>query len=310
MTTQTAPPASKPTLTVTVRDRAPTLPKIAFVFLGIASLLGTALSNRGLGVPTVWLAPRWLALWATAATVGLLAWRTLYLRDEDDPSLADYHADLRSRARLLGRGLGLLVLPTVPVVAAAGYLAARPGVRAVLAVGAVLLAALLLVGVDHRARGWGALVVAAGLTGTWAVADAGGGVAALLRGLHLAAFGLWVGGATWNLGVAIPVGTRHPTLEAVSSGALQLQRFRRVARVALPTIVATGVVMALPYLTMVGDLGATTPGILIAAKLGLIVALVVIFITCPLFRQCSPVAGVCDLDELDPLEGDRPGAGA
>src|SRR5690606_20021258 len=152
---------------------------------------------------------------------------------------------------------------------------------------------------DHRARAWTALLAAVTVTVTWAVADAGGGVAVLWRSLHLLAFGLWVGGATWNLTVAIPVGIRHPTIEAVTSGALQLQRFRRVARVALPTVVATGVAMALPYLAEVGDLALTTPGRLIAVKIGLIVALAVIFITCPLFRQCSPVAGVCDLDELD-----------
>lgn len=299
MTTNTATRGGATTPTVLVRDRAPLLPKIAFVLIGIASLLGTALSNRGLGVPPAWLAPRWLALWAAAASVGLLAWRVLYLRDEGDTSLAGYHDDLRERARDIGRVLGLLVLVTVPTVATAGYLAARPTVRTVLFVGAVLLAGLLLVGIDHRTRGRAALVVAMGLTVAWAVADAGGGSAAVWRGLHLLAFGLWVGGATWNLAVAIPVGTRHPTIEAVTSGALQLQRFRRVARVALPTVVATGVLMALPHLTAVGDLAATTAGRFIAAKIGLIVALVVIFITCPMFRQCSPVAGVCDLDEVD-----------
>ena len=149
------------------------------------------------------------------------------------------------------------------------------------------LAVLLLVGIDHRARARAAL---------------------LWRALHLLALGLWVGGATWNLTVAIPVGIHHPTIEAVISGALQLQHFRRVARVALPTVVATGVAMALPYLTAVGDLVLTTPGRFIVVTIGLIVALVVIFITCPLFRQCSPVAGVCDLDELDTLT--EPGATA
>lgn len=30
-----------------------------------------------------------------------------------------------------------------------------------------------------------------------------------------------------------------------------------------------------------------------------IVALVVVFITCPLFRHCSPVQGVCDIEDLE-----------
>ena len=82
-------------------------------------------------------------------------------------------------------------------------------------------------------------------------------------------------------------------------GEAQLQRFRRVARVSLPTVVVTGVLMADPYLADVSDLVATVPGRFITAKAGLIVLLVVIFITCPLYRQCSPVAGVCDLDDRD-----------
>ena len=299
MTAQPTATARTPIPVVAVRDRAPSLPKVAFVLIGVASLLGTALSNRGLGVSALWLVPRWVALWAASASVGLVTWRVMYLRDEGLAGLTRYHADLRARARTVGRVMGLLVLATVPTVGTVGYLAGRPAVRILLAAAAIVLAVLLLAGIDHRARARAALLAAATVTITWAVADAGGGVAVLWRGLHLFAFGLWVGGATWNLAVAIPVGIRHPTIEAVTSGALQLQRFRRVARVALPTVVTTGVVMALPYLTDVGDLATSTPGRFIAAKIGLIVALVVIFITCPLFRQCSPVAGVCDLDELD-----------
>jgi len=68
--------------------------------------------------------------------------------------------------------------------------------------------------------------------------------------------------------------------------------------VALPTVVVTGLAMARPYLPTL-DAVTTVPRLLIAAKVVLIVALVVSFITCPLYRQCSPVAGVCDLDDLD-----------
>lgn len=303
MTTQSATAAREdartPMPTVLVRERAPLLPKIAFVLIGLASLLGTALSNRGLGVPLVWLVPRWLALWAAAASVGFLAWRVGYLRDEGVDGLVGYHADLRRRARIIGRIVGPLVVVTVPTVTAAGYLERRGSIRASLLLAAVVLAGLLFAGIDRRSRAWGALVAAAGLTLTWAVADAGTGLAAVWRALHLVAFGLWMGGAAWNLAVAIPVGTRHPTVDAVISGARQLQRFRRVARVALPTIVVTGIAMALPHLSSVAGLAGTTTGRFISAKVGLVLVLVAIFITCPLFRQCSPVAGVCDLDELD-----------
>src|SRR5690606_13347924 len=40
-------------------------------------------------------------------------------------------------------------------------------------------------------------------------------------------------------------------------------------------------------------------------KLGLSAALVVIFITCPLYRACSPVRGACDLDDLREGGGGR-----
>lgn len=305
-TTPTTP--YRPTVVVTVRETAPLLPKIAFVLIGLASLLGTALSNRGLGVPLYWLAPRWIALWACAAAIGFLVWRVAYLHEADGDDAADYLADVRRRARVVARLLAPLALASVPAVMVVGYLDGRSGTRWTLAVASLVLAGLLLRGIDHRGRAMAALVIAAALTVGWGLADAGDGLAGLWRVLHLCAFGLWIGGALWNLTVAIPVGSRHPTIEAVTSGALQLQRFRRVARAALPTVVVTGLLMALPYLTGAGDLLATTAGRFILAKIGLIVALVVIFITCPLYRQCSPVSGVCDIEDLQ--EPPRPQSSA
>jgi len=37
------------------------------------------------------------------------------------------------------------------------------------------------------------------------------------------------------------------------------------------------------------------------------VALVAVFIACPLFRQCSPVQGVCNVDDLK-QDVDAPGS--
>lgn len=294
---------------VVVRDRAPLLPKVAFALIAIASLLGTALSNRGLGIPTGLLLPRWLALWAAAAALGFLLWRVAYLRDREaevpTDELVDYHVATLARATLVGRALAAVIALTVPVGAMADHLASRPEVRLLLAVAASMLVTTLVIGPRRRSVGSVGLVAAGAALVVWAIGDAGTGVAGVWRGLHLVAFGLWVGGALWNLSVAIPVGVRHPTIAAVTSGAHQLQRFRRVARVSLPTVVVTGVLMAHPYLADVSDLVATVPGRFITAKAGLIVLLVVIFITCPLYRQCSPVAGVCDLDDRD--DAVRPG---
>lgn len=300
--------------TVVVRDRAPALPKIAFTLIALASVLGTALTNRGLGVPLALLVPRWLSLWAAAAVVGFVAWRLVYLRTPragSDPA-ADYHVDLAARAGRVGRHLALPALVTLPAALAVGYLGGRRGVLAVLLLGGTLLVSSLLAGIHDRRTAMTAAAAALAVTVAWGLGDAGVGAAGALRVLHLLAFGLWVGGATWNLTVAIPVGRRHPTFEAVVSGAEQLQRFRRIARVSVVTVVVTGVAMALPYLASAADLTGTVAGRFISAKLSLIVALVVIFITCPMFRQCSPVSGVCDLDELerDPEELPREGVGA
>lgn len=290
-------PTSQPS--VVVRDSAPLLPKVAFTFITAASLLGVALTNRGLGLGWAWLVPRWLALWAGPAAIGFLAWRLLYLRRVVDDQIDGYRRDVHRRARTVGQVLGALATSTVPMALAAPHLEQRTGLRSALLVAGLVLVASLFAGVDRRTRAGVGLGAAAAAVVAWSLADAGGGVAAAWRLLHLTAFGLWIGGALWNLTVAVPIGARHPTVAAVTDGAEQLQRFRRVARVALPTVIATGALMALPYLVGPADLLGTTPGRYILAKVGLIAALVVIFITCPLYRQCSPVQGVCDLDDLD-----------
>src|SRR5699024_4486671 len=57
--------------------------------------------------------------------------------------------------------------------------------------------------------------------------------------------------------------------------------------------------MAGAYRALPASWWAGFPGALIPGKVLAIVALVVVFITCPLFRHCSPVQGVCDLDDLE-----------
>lgn len=87
-------------------------------------------------------------------------------------------------------------------------------------------------------------------------------------------------------------------------GGCQLERFRWVVRVAQPTIIITGLLQAWPYQRAAAAAHPTLawwgslPGVLIPLKLLLIGALVVIFITCPLYPQCSPVKGVCNLNDL------------
>ena len=68
----------------------------------------------------------------------------------------------------------------------------------------------------------------------------------------------------------------------------------------------TGLVMADAYRALPLQWWLHLPGLLIPFKVLLIIALVAVFIACPLFRQCSPVQGVCNIDDLVPDAG-KPG---
>ena len=239
-------------------------------------------------------------------TLGFVVWRLAYLGPEErhnEPDGDPARAASLARGRVVARMLTPLVGLAVPVAIALDHLAHLPVARWTLIVAASVLVGALLVGVDRVVAARVAMAAALVALLGWAAGGAGVGVAGVVRGLHLVAFGLWLGGAAWNLTVAVPIGMRHPSPAAVESGARQLQRFRRVARAAVPTVIATGVLMALPYLDTAGDLVATAPGRYVVAKAGLIVALVVIFIVCPLYRQCSPVAGVCERPSGGPRTG-------
>lgn len=284
---------------VTVRDRSPLLPKVAFVLITLASLAGATLTGLGLGIEGWMLGLRWTALWATAVAFGFVTWRVVYLHDHepdvDATVLSDYLGTAVARAATIARGLAILVAVTAPTALLLDHLGSDPWLRAALVVASVVLV-IALVGIRSRALAAVGMVAGIAVAAGWGVADAGLGWAGLVRTLHLAAFGLWLGGATYNLTVAIPAGAAHPVVPAVVAGARQLQRFRWVVRFALPTVIATGLWMATPYWS-----GWTTwPAMLVPGKVGLVVALVVVFITCPLYRQCSPVTGVCEIDDLDP----------
>lgn len=286
---------------VTVRSETPLLPRMAFLLISVASLIGVFFTGRmhGLeGFPLVW---RWTALWSPALVTGFLAWRLFYLRRHEeglgDDRVGALHDALIERVKLVGRYLALFSLVGASAPLVVGYLS---GWQAwALAAGGVALAGLLPFAYRSRAVAGAGLVIGAGLLAVWAVADSGDLVyLALVRGVHLLAFALWLGGALFNLGAAVPAGRRHANIHAVVAGARQLERFRWVVRTSLPTIILTGLWMALRYGGITSPFWRDGLGLLIPLKLGLIGALVVIFITCPLYRACSPVKGVCNLDDL------------
>jgi len=291
------------TLRIVVREETPFLPKVAFVLITLASLAGVTFTSRGMGLAPAETLLRWLTLWSLALAGGFLVWRLFYLRVREADVAVGASARLTATALDRGDRVARLVAPVValgaPGALVVPVLDGRPLVRWGLVAGALAVAILLAVGVTPRVTA----MPAAGLVGLllvgWAHTDAGGGWSGVVRLLHLTAFTLWLGGALWNIAVAMPAGRAHPNVDAVLAGARQLDRFRWVVRVALPTIIVTGVAMAWVHRGAPLDWWTSSPGVLIPLKVLAIVALVVVFITCPLFRHCSPVQGVCNIDDLE-----------
>jgi len=289
-------------LQIVVKEETPLLPRVAFALITVASLAGAVFTGHGLGVTGPWLFVRWLGLWTTALAGGFLAWRLGYLRtaekDLDEATVRTYNDTALRRADVVGRLLAPLVALAAAAPFAASYLDNRPQLRWMIAVATLGVAVALALGIRRTGVAASAALLVALLLLGWARADAGGGGYGWIRLAHLTAFTLWLGGALWNIAVAMPAGRAHPTVDAVLTGARQLDRFRWVVRLALPTIIGTGLAMANVYRELPRSWWLHYPGVLIPLKVGVIVALVVVFITCPLFRQCSPVRGVCNIDDL------------
>lgn len=293
-------------LQIIVKQETPFLPKVAFVLITLASLGGVAFTGTLAGLGWLGIAGKWLPTWSMALVGGLVVWRAIYLRPQEpgtDPArVAALNAEALTRATTVGRWLAPLVALSAAGPFVVGYLDHAPAVRWTL-VATLLLAAVGL------ALGVSSLRVAVGLCAlvgvgilAWSFADTGGDWESWqlwVRVLHLTAFTLWLGGALWNIGVAMPTGRHHANVDAVLAGARQLDRFRWVVRFVLPTIIVTGLLMAGLYRALPLAWWTTFPGVLVPLKVLAIVALVVVFLLCPLFRHCSPVQGVCNIDDLD-----------
>jgi putative copper resistance protein D len=284
------------TLQVVVKEETPFLPRVAFTLITLASLGGAIFTGHGMGLSALELPVRWFALWTTAMAGGLLVWRLAYVRASEQGVTQSAVDALNDTALRRADRVGLVLAPLVLLgsggALVSDYLSWHRGLQWSLALGALVLAALLATGVRHTASAAPALVITALLLVGWAYGDAGAGWRGGVRLLHLTAFTLWLGGALWNIAVAMPAGRQHPNVDAVLAGARQLDRFRWVVRFALPTIIVTGLVMADAYRALPLQWWLHLPGILIPLKVLLILALVAVFIACPLFRQGSPVNGL------------------
>lgn len=290
-----------PVTVVEVKTETPFLPKAAFFLISVASLVGVYFTGRLHGLEGVVLVWRWLHFWGLALATGMLAWRLFYLRQVEQglaPKRVAAHGEsLMGRVRLVGRYLVPLLLLGALAPWFVEYL--EPAQAAALT-GASLCVAAALAGA-HRSRALAFTAFLAGIAGLalWGWADSAGATSVVVvRTVHLWAFAAWLGGALFNLGAAVPAGRQHANIDAVVAGARQLERFRWVVRFALPTVIVTGVWMALRYGGFASPYWFTGLGMLIPFKLVLILALVVIFITCPLYRACSPVRGVCNIEDL------------
>lgn len=291
------------TLQVIVKRETPFLPKVAFALITAASFGGATFTGLDLGMQGAGIALRWLTLWSIALAGGFVAWRVIYLhRSEvqvDQQRIDALNETALARADVIARFVAVFVVAGSTGALVVPVLHTQPVLRGALMAGSLILAALLLSGVRRRGLAIAALAATGLLIVGWCYADVAVHWQMWIRLLHLSAFTLWLGGALWNIAVAMPAGREHPNIDAVLAGAKQLDRFRWVVRFALPTIIVTGLVMASAFRSLPLDWWLAFPGVLIPLKVMAIVALVVVFITCPLFRHCSPVQGVCNIDDLD-----------
>jgi TusA-related sulfurtransferase len=304
------------------------LPRVALAVIAIGSLVGVYLTMSTHGAPPAWALVRWLHLIALGTLAGGAMWWGFFQRR---PDLAADHLPAgrfavaqQQRFRIVGGAALLAAILTAPYLLWFSSWAARAGLQALwIANGVVLAAALGLAGwllwqpptqasafAARRVRlAWGALTLTLALT---ALLDAQltfpDQVAAwLLRPIHLVAFGLWFGGAVWNIFIAVPAARTTLALPVVIAAAEQLERFRYAVRVILPTLLITGLLQALPYTGFsLYPLIGSFFGQLILLKLELIAGLFVIFITCPMWRACSPIRGMCDLEDLEAKSPSQP----
>ncbi len=294
------------------------LPKVALTVITIASFIGVWLTMTTHGAGT-WLqvSTRWLHLISFAALAGGYMWKGLFARPAQKGAQQSYFAQFTAVSFARFRRLTWIVLPIFVLMAVYDlFRFIGWGVGGLVEAEIYLLAIITLtIGVDAYSRRQKDpfaernlarfilllllldALVQAGFDVT--LAQSGGIRPLLVRWLHLAAFGLWFGGAVWNIFITVPAARSIVSIPVVVAAGQQLERFRVTVRIILPTLIITGFIQAYRYVGLnVGALIASPFGWLITIKLILIGILIVVFLTCPMWRACSPISGMCKLDEL------------
>ncbi|MCB0005521.1 MAG: hypothetical protein KDE09_00365 [Anaerolineales bacterium] len=294
------------------------LPKVALTVITVASFIGVWLTMTTHGAGT-WLqvSTRWLHLISFAALAGGYMWKGLFARPAQKPAQSPYFAHFSAASFARFRRVTQIALPILVITAVFDlfrFSAWGIGWLASLEIG-LIAAITITVGLDayrHRqddpfgelnvARLAMILLLLAALVqgGFDVLPTQGGGVWPLLvRWLHLAAFGLWFGGAVWNIFITVPAARSIVSVPVVVAAGQQLERFRIAVRIILPTLIITGFIQAYRYVGLnVNALTASPFGWLITIKLILVGILIIVFLTCPMWRACSPISGMCKLDEL------------
>ncbi|WP_254544931.1 hypothetical protein [Halomarina pelagica] len=293
------------------------LPKAALVVILAASLIGTVLSARLAGTGALALAVLKCSYFVSLGVLlGGLLWKHGFVRPADlGTGAAEYCAQMYDRFDRLAIAAVVILIPSTAIVLGFVYNSSRVnplfrGVLGVLVIGLVvctLVDVLRADPIEQRFRtvsgvaALGFAIAVVILTASAEVALVGRGLlAASVRAVHLLAFTVWVGGAVWNIFVAVPSGQAQPTVPVIRAAGEQLERFRWAVRFIIPTLVLTGIYQAVDALgTQPSTYFGTLVGQAVLTKVGLIALLMVIFLTCPMWRACSPIDGVCDLADLE-----------
>lgn len=295
------------------------LPKVALAVIVLASLVGTWVTGQ---LSNQWAVSTTLIRWAYIVAVGVLTgglvWKHLFVRPQDlGTGAGDYCAEMYARFDRIAVGASLLLVVSGPIMLA-GYSSVLGASPLVVGLGVLLAAWVGISVVTARSSapvaeqfrspaGLVALALALAVVVVTALAEVSlrgfDPLAAAVRVLHLLTFAAWIGGAVWNIFVAVPTGQKRPTTAVVQAAGEQLERFRWAVRFIIPTLFLTGLYQAVDALGVNAEsyLGSLV-GLAILAKVGFIGLLFVIFKLCPMWRACSPIDGVCDLEDL----GDGP----
>jgi uncharacterized membrane protein len=292
-----------------------TLPKVALTVILAASLVGTWVTTALNGAVTPALAvAKWMYFIALGVLTGGFVWKHVFVRPSDlGDEAADYCAEMYDRFdRIAAGATAVFAVSSLAILRASlgglGWTATTHGYATLVAALIALVAVTTYRSdaVEHQFRSPTGL---AALAFTLAVVVATAAVEVAMRGfdpiaagvrvLHLLAFAVWIGGAVWNIFVAVPTGQKRSTVGVVRAAGEQLERFRWAVRFIIPTLFLTGLYQAVDGLgTNVAWYLGSAVGLAVLAKVGFIGLLVIIFMLCPMWRACSPIEGVCELDDL------------